>query len=216
MTPPIVYIVDDDPAVRDGLMLLLEAAGLNARPHPSAESFLTAFDPAEWGCLVLDVRMSGMSGPQLHEEIVRRGWQLPVIYLTGHGDIPMSVRAIKAGAVDFLTKPVSGEELLAQVHLTIQRQRDQLDQHREMAERKQCFARLTPRESEVMVLALAGHNNKEIGRRLQISFRTVEIHRSRILQKTGATNMLELALLAAELGHPVTPASPAGERQRIR
>jgi FixJ family two-component response regulator len=195
MSPPVVFFVDDDQAVRDGLALLLEAAGLNVQSFESAEAFLRGYDPRRGGCLVLDVRMPGMSGPQLHEELVRRGWSLPVIFLTAHGDIPMSVRAIKAGAVDFLTKPVAGADLLERVDSALQYQRELSD--RDMADeaRKQCLARLTLRETEVLELALAGHSNKAIGRQLHISFRTVEIHRSRIMQKTGAANLLELARL---------------------
>lgn len=208
MSPPVIFIVDDDPAVRDSLALLLEASGLHAHAFDSAETFLAQCNPGRWGCVILDVRMAGMSGPQLHEEMLRRGWQLPVIYLTGHGDIPMSVRAIKTGAVDFLTKPVSGDQLLEQVNQVLQSQRAQHDEHEELEARKQCFARLTPREMEVLLLALAGHNNKEIGRQLDISFRTVEIHRSRVLQKTGATNMLELAHISMNLGLSTATLSP--------
>jgi RNA polymerase sigma factor (sigma-70 family) len=214
MKPPAVFIVDDDPAVRDGLALLLEASGLDAHPFESAETFLAQCDPDRWGCVILDVRMAGMSGPQLHDEMLRRGWHLPVIYLTGHGDIPMSVRAIKSGAVDFLTKPVSGDQLLEQVNQALQSQRAQHEEHEELEARKQCFARLTPREMEVLLLALAGHNNKEIGRRLDISFRTVEIHRSRVLQKTGATNMLELAHISMNLGLSAAMAPPQDAKQK--
>jgi len=200
MNAPVVFVVDDDPAVRDGLSLLFEATGLNVQSHASAESFLSAFRPEVWGCLVLDVRMMGMSGPELHEEMLRRDWHLPVIYLTGHGDIPMSVRAIKTGAVDFLTKPVSGAELLERVNSILQSEREAHDRRMDLDAGKQRFANLTPRELEVLDLALAGHNNKVIGRQLHISFRTVEVHRSRILQKTGAINMLDLARLATALG----------------
>ncbi|HEX8962728.1 MAG TPA: response regulator [Rhodocyclaceae bacterium] len=202
MNAPTVFVVDDDPAVRDGLTLLFESAGLEARAYPNAEAFLAAYDPARWGCLILDVRMGGLSGPELHAEMVRRGWRIPVIYLTGHGDIPMSVRAIKAGAADFLTKPVSGADLLGRVSATLESQRELHESHQAQEAQRRRFEELTPRESEVLQLALAGHNNKEIGRALRISFRTVEIHRSRILRKTGASNMLELAKIASSLGMP--------------
>jgi FixJ family two-component response regulator len=210
MTQPFVFVVDDDQAVRDGLTMLCEAAGLKVKAYESAEDFLSEFNSAQWGCVVLDVRMKGMSGIQLHEEMIRRELHLPVIFLTGHGDIPMSVRAIKAGAVDFLTKPVSGAELLDRVIAVLDGQRERCEQHEEMEAHKRRLADLTPRETEVLLLALAGHNNKAIGKQLQISFRTVEIHRSRILRKMGAANMLELARLSMDLGPSAM--QPRGER----
>lgn len=199
MTSSVVHIVDDDAAVRDSISLLCETAGLRTERHDSAESFLAACDSgaaAGSGCIVLDVRMDRMSGPELQEELNRRGNYLPIIFLTAHGDIPMTVRAMKAGAVDFLTKPVNGAELLERVQTALHGDGDRL----QACER---LAQLTQREHETLLLVLAGHANKEIARRLGISYRTVEIHRSHILQKTGATNMLELARLAASCGLPV-------------
>lgn len=210
MSRPIVFVVDDDQAVRDGLTLLFEASGLAIRAYENAESFLSAFDPTQWGCLILDVRMKGMSGPELHQEMVRRGWHLPVIYLTGHGDIPMSVQAMRAGAVDFLTKPVSGADLLDRANAVLESQRELHHRHKEVEAHKQRFAELTQRETEVLKLALAGHNNKAIGRQLNISFRTVELHRSRILKKTGAANMLELAQISLNFDLP-SATQPARE-----
>jgi FixJ family two-component response regulator len=213
MTQPFVFVVDDDQAVRDGLTMLCEAAGLQVKAYESAESFLSELELAQWGCLVLDVRMKGMSGIQLHEELIHREFHLPVIFLTGHGDIPMSVRAIKAGAVDFLTKPVSGAELLDRIIDVLDGQRDLYEQHEEIKAHKRRLGELTPRESEVLMLALAGNNNKTIGKQLQISFRTVEIHRSRILRKMGVANMLELARLSAELG---VSAMPSGGDRKVK
>lgn len=209
MSPLIVYNVDDDPAVRDSLSLLCETAGLKVECHASAESFLSAYRPELAGCLVLDVRMGRMSGPELHAELARRGSQLPIIYLTAHGDIPMTVRAMKAGAVDFLTKPVDGAALLDRVQKALRHSRELLERQEELAGQQQRLALLTPREYEVMTLALAGHPNKTIARRLGISHRTVEIHRSRILQKTGTASMLELAQLAADCGLAVDATEPA-------
>ena len=198
MNPPIVYIVDDDAAVRDSFSLLCETAGLKVECHASAESFLSAYRPDHAGCLVLDVRMGPMSGPELHAELARRGSQLPVIYLTAHGDIPMTVRAMKAGAADFLTKPVEGALLLDRVQAALIHSCELLHRQENLAAQRQRLTLLTPREREVMMLALAGHPNKVIANRLGISNRTVEGHRSRILQKTGTTSMLELAQLAAD------------------
>jgi FixJ family two-component response regulator len=195
-----VFIVDDDDAVRDSLSLLCETAGLKVECHDSAEAFLSAYRPEQAGCLVLDVRMGGMSGPELHAELNRRGSRMPIIFLTAHGDIPMTVRAMKAGAVDFLTKPVDGAALIDRVQAALQHSCDLLSHQETLAVQRQRLAQLTPREREVMLLALAGHPNKTIAKKLDISHRTVEIHRSRILQKTGTTGMLELAQLAADCG----------------
>lgn len=200
MKPGIAYIVDDDDAVRDSLSLLCETAGLRVECHASAESFLNAYRPEQAGCLVLDVRMGQMSGPELHAELARRGSQLPIIYLTAHGDIPMSVRAMKAGAADFLTKPVDGAVLLERVQAALSQSCELLGRQENLAAQHQRLTLLTPREREVMMLALAGYPNKVIAKRLGISYRTVELHRSRILQKTGTTSMLELARLAADCG----------------
>lgn len=193
MNQAIVYIVDDDEAVRDSLTILCETEGFQVESYPSAEAFLEAFRPERHGCLILDVRMERMSGPQLHAELKRRGSALPVIFLTGHGDIPMSVRAIKEGALDFLTKPVDGDELLARIH-------DALGQNREQAERCRWLDSLTQREKEIMKLAISGQPNKEIGRVLGISHRTVELHRSHLLRKSGCASLLELAQRLLECG----------------
>jgi FixJ family two-component response regulator len=214
MTAPIVYIVDDDAAVRDSLCLLCETAGLRVEGHAGGESFLAAFRPDQAGCLILDVRMGRMSGPELHAELNRRGSQLPVIYLSAYGDIPMTVRAMQAGAVDFLTKPVAGVELLDRVQAALRRACDHWNRQAALAEQCSRLAVLTPREREIMALALAGQVNKTIAKRLGISHRTVEVHRSRILHKTGAASLLELAQLAADCGlapgDAAEPPAPAG------
>lgn len=209
MNVPIVYLVDDDAAVRDSLGLLCETAGLKVESYGSAEAFLEAYRPGQPGCLVLDVRMGGMSGPELHAELTRRGCPLPVIYLSGHGDIPMTVKAIKAGAMDFLTKPVSGAEFLERVQAALQQVRDQVGGQEALADRHRRLAMLTPREREIMVLVLAGQANKTIAKRLGISYRTVEIHRSHLLHKAGVSNLLELAQFAADcgLGAAVSPSN---------
>jgi len=199
-TAPTLFVVDDDPAVRDSLSLLLETAGFAVECHESAESFLAAYREDRQGCLILDVRMQPMSGPELQAELVRRGSRLPIIFLTAHGDIPMTVRAIKAGAKDFLTKPIDGKELLDRVQAVLQAEQER--RHHQKQREKDCkrLEELTQREQEIMMLALAGRANKAIARQLGISYRTVEIHRSHILQKTGTANMLELAQLASACG----------------
>lgn len=193
-----VFIVDDDSAVRDSLMLMIEQEGIHVETYPSGEEFLDSFQNASLGCAILDIRMPGMDGIQLQQELNRRNIQLPVIFLTGHGDIPMSVKAIKAGAVDFLTKPVTRESLLSSVRTAIMESQRLIRELANGQDAKSRLAELTEREREVMALAIAGAPNKEIARRLGISHRTVEIHKSKIMHKTGATNLLELARIASE------------------
>lgn len=200
MTEPTVFIIDDSAAIRDSLFLLLETAGLPAAAFACAEDFLAALRPDATGCIVLDVNLPGMHGPDLQAELVRRGVRLPTIFLTAHGDIPTTVRAMKAGAVDFLTKPVDGAVLLARIRsaLATAREAREAETARQAAEAR--LGALTEREQQVLSLAVAGHSNKEIAQQLGISFRTVEVHRAHILQKTGAASLVELALLLGATG----------------
>lgn len=194
-----VFVVDDDAAVRDSLSMLLEAAGHTTETFPSAADFLDTCTPGTYGCVILDLNMPGMDGLALQEEMVRRGIRIPVIFLSGHGTIPETVRAIKSGAMDFLTKPVDGSQLLARVQDAL-RECSRLQQRGQVSHSAASrMSTLTDRELEVMVLVVAGRTSKEIADRLAISYRTVEIHRARIMQKTGATNLLELARLAGEV-----------------
>ena len=194
--PSTVFIVDDDPALRDALSLLIEVEGIAVETFENAEAFLAACAPDWRGCLVCDVRMPGMNGLELQEELARRGITLPLIFLTGYGDIPMSVRAIKSGAVDFLTKPVTGTALLAAVRAALQEETRRLQEAATSQAASARLASLTEREKRVMELAIAGHANKEIARLLDISHRTVEIHKARVMQKAGVASVLELARLA--------------------
>jgi FixJ family two-component response regulator len=190
MPPPLVYVVDDDAAVRDGMLLLMESAGLRAKGFESAEAFLDEYRQKTPGCLVLDVHMPEIDGLQLQSELARQSSQLPIIFLTGYGDIPTSVRAMKGGAFDFLTKPVNGKVLVQRVQHAVELS--------EAAHRSEArLQTLTQREREILKLAVAGKPNKGIARELGISYRTVEVHRSRILLKTGASTLLELAHVIA-------------------
>jgi RNA polymerase sigma factor (sigma-70 family) len=193
-----VFVVDDDAAVRDSLALLFETAGLAVQSFPSAEAFLEALDPAHPGCVVLDLHMPGMGGAQLQQELERRHVRLPILFLSAHGDIPTTVRAIRAGALDFLTKPVDGALLLQRTQDALERDRKQRETEAVRRARHAALARLSERERNVLELALAGLPNKEIARQLGISHRTVEVHRSRILLKTGHSNLLGLAQWASE------------------
>ena len=191
-TDPTVYVVDDDAAVRDGLALLLDTAGLAVQTYDGAAAFLADWSPGRVGCLILDVRMPDMSGPELQAELIRRGIDLPIVFLTAHGDIPTTVQAIKGGAIDFLTKPVVGAELLERVQAALHRSaqlREQASATQTLRERLQG---LTRREREIMRLVADGHSNKEIGNILGISAKTAETHRTRIMTQLNLHSVSEL------------------------
>lgn len=196
-----VFVVDDDAAVRAGLVAMFEAAGLAVEAYASAAAFLQMYRVERCGCLVLDVNMPDMKGPELQAELQRRGSQLPIIFLTAHGDIPTTVKAIKAGAVDFLTKPADGAVLLERVRAALARS----------AQVSEGLGSLTERERQVMLRMAAGRSSKEIARELDISYRTVELYRSRILQKMKARSALELAEIVRTLGL-VIPSSTGNSR----
>ena len=198
---PYVYIVDDDDAVRNALALIVETAGLNCKTFPNAEQFLANYRPDDSGCLILDVNLPGLNGHQLQHELNYLNSHLPIIFLTAYGDIPTTVKAIKAGAVDFLTKPIPSQDLLKRI-------REVLDLEANKATtlvKEQGFIdrinALTERENEILPLALAGIANKDIAQRLGISHRTVEIHRIRILKKTNSQNFLELSRRIEDNNH---------------
>lgn len=194
-----VFVVDDDAAVVDSLRMLLEAAGYAVATFYGAEDFLEICTPATQGCIILDVNMPDMDGPTLQAELMRRGLILPIIFLSGHGTIPLTVQAIKAGAIDFLTKPVQGSVLLARVKDAMAKNAIIQNQAKATQSISARMAMLTDRENEVLKLAVEGYTSKEIAQRLGISFRTVEIHRAHVMQKTGASNMLELARITTNL-----------------
>ncbi|QSA98604.1 response regulator transcription factor [Methylococcus sp. EFPC2] len=190
---PTVFLVDDDDAVRDSLSLLLQTAGIPIEAYASADEFLRSYAPGRPGCLVLDMNMPDMSGAELQAELNHRACQLPVIFLTAHGDIPMTVRAIKAGALDFLTKPVQGAVLLERIQagfsIDAERRQRLAQDHARGARLNVCFS---PRELEVLKLVIDGRSNKEIAKLLGISHRTVEIYRAKVMEKTGSANVIEL------------------------
>jgi len=192
-TQPCVFIVDDDEAVRDGLEMVIETVGLASQTFESAEHFLQDYKPGTPGCLVLDINMPGINGDELQTELIRRNIRLPIIFLTSYGDIPMSVRTIKAGAVDFLTKPVQINLLIERIQTELQREVEMLKKNKGNLDFQNHINCLSLREKEILPLAIAGIANKEIAKQLGISFRTVELHRTNILRKTGTTNFLELA-----------------------
>jgi FixJ family two-component response regulator len=193
-----VFIIDDDQAIRDSLSLMIEQEGIGVQAFESAEAFLNAYQPECRGCAIIDIRMHGMDGIELQEVLLKRNVLLPVIFLTGHGDIPMSVKAMKAGALDFLTKPVSREKLMIAVRSAIQKSERILLEYAHHIEALSRINELTDRERDVMLLAVQGHPNKYIARQLGISHRTVEIHKSKIMFKTGAINLLDLARIVHE------------------
>lgn len=197
---PTVHVVDDEDAVRDAVAFLLEMHGLAVRGHASGPAFLAALEAEGLrGCVLLDVRMEPMSGLQLHEELRRRGVALPVIFLSGHGDIPMAVQAVHNGALDFLVKPFDAPTLLAQVRRALALEADAAAQGADLAELRRRFAELTPREHEVAARVAAGQLNKVIAYELDIAMRTVEVHRARVLAKLGVRSSAELATLLERL-----------------
>ena len=187
-----VFIVDDDAEVREAIQLLMESVGLNVELYTSAQSFLEAFDPMRAGCLVLDIRMPGISGLELQARLGAESICPPIVIITGHGDVPMAVKAVHAGAVDFIEKPFNDQHLLDSVHRALEvdsRQRGEVSHLHEIRGR---FERLTPREREVMDLVVAGIRNKVIASQLGVSQSTVEVHRSRVMDKMEARTLSDL------------------------
>lgn len=204
---PTVFVVDDDPALTDGLALLLSSAGLCVETFANAQTFLDAYRPDRPGCVIADIRMPGMSGLELQERLVDDGVHIPVIILTGHGDVSAAVRALKAGAVDFLEKPFNAQKLLERVNEAIAKDAEARRAAARQEEVAHCIARLTPRETEILELIINGNANKVIALELNISERTVELHRSRIMKKMRARSVTDLvrSTMAVSQNGPVTP-----------
>lgn len=197
-----MFVVDDDASVRRSTERLVRPLGFSIQTFASAREFLDGARTDRPGCLVLDVHMPGLSGLDLQRELAQRGVELPIIFLTGHGDIPMSVRAMKAGAVEFLTKPVKSRDLLTAIRGAIEHGRASHRAHREVIELRERYGRLTPREREVLPLVVAGLLNKQIAGELAASERTVKFHRAHIMKKMEAESLADLVRMAERLGIP--------------
>ena len=197
---PIVFIVDDDLSVRRSTERLVQSAGLKVQTFTSAKEFLKNARFEGPACLVLDVRMPGLSGMDLQQELAQSGIQIPIIFITGHGDIPMSVRAMKAGAVEFLTKPFRSRGLLDAIRAALERDRSAHKERSETGALRQRYEQLTPREREVMVLVAAGLLNKQVAGELATTERTIKFHRAHIMQKMHAESLADLVRMAEKLG----------------
>jgi two-component system, LuxR family, response regulator FixJ len=207
MSDPTVFIVDDDPDVRASLRLLVRTLGHQAETHASAMEFLEQYRPEQPGCLVLDVRMPGMTGLELQEELHRRSLTIPVVFISGHADVPMAVRAVQAGAIDFLEKPFADEALAACIDKALAREERQRANAAERGVVAARLATLTEREAEVMHVLIEGVPNKIVARRLNLSVRTVEIHRARVLAKLEVDNVQQLIALLLSTGLVAPPAT---------
>jgi two-component system, LuxR family, response regulator FixJ len=197
--PITVFVVDDDEGVRNSLRFLLKSVGLTTRTLASAGEFLDLYKPNQPGCLVLDVRMPGMSGLELQQQLNLRGAVIPVIFITGHGDIPMAVEAMQQGAFDFLQKPFRDQDLIDRIQRALERDahnRAALEQHTKIRERLES---LTPREREVLTLMTRGKPNKVMAAELGVSQRTVEIHRARVMEKSGAASLAQLVRMVMDV-----------------
>ena len=188
----IIHVVDDDEALRDSMTWMLEGNNYQVATYESAEAFLRVISPAMAGCVVLDVRMPGMNGLELFEELGRRRCTLPVVFITGHGDVPMAVSALKKGAVDFIEKPFSEADMLRLIEQCLTLERDNRDKRLQEADTVRRLDHLTQREREVLELIIIGKLNKQIADVLGISIKTVEVHRARVMEKMGVNSLAEL------------------------
>ena len=197
---PIIFVVDDDLSMRTSTERLVRSAGFTVKTFGSAAEFLASPRPDGPACLVLDVRLPGQSGLDLQRELTASGVEIPIVFMTGHGDIPMSVRAMKAGAVEFLTKPYRKKALLDAIHASIERDRASRQERLEAAQLRGRYEQLTPREREVMALVVAGLLNKQIAGELATAERTIKFHRAHIMQKMEAESLADLVRMAGQLG----------------
>jgi FixJ family two-component response regulator len=203
---PTVFVIEDDPSMRGAVEDLVRSVRLQVRAFASPQEFLENNQRDVPGCLVLDVRLPGMSGLTFHQELVKEGVTLPVIFITGHGDIPMSVRAMKAGAFEFLTKPFHHQELLDAIHAAIERDRDSRRETVLITDLRNRYATLTERERHIMALVVMGRANKQIAAELNLSEITVKVHRGQVMRKMMAGSLPELVRMADRLGTPTTAA----------
>ncbi|MEQ1485445.1 response regulator [Methyloglobulus sp.] len=196
----LVYLVDDDFSIRDSLSLLIETTGQAVRCFESADAFLNNFDADQAGCLILDVRMPSMSGLELQEELARRDFAIPIIFISGHADVPDSSKAFRAGAIDYMEKPFDSDTLLTRMQEAIQKDLDTRVYNAEKRKFKKLLSQLTPREHEVLILVVKGHSNKEVAKHLNISPRTIDVHRAKIMGKMEAEDLSELTVIAMHCG----------------
>jgi FixJ family two-component response regulator len=197
--PAVVFVIDDDPSMRAALEDLVGSVGLQVRAFAAPQDFLQSKRPEAPGCLVLDVRLPGMSGLTFQKELAMRGVTLPVIFITGHGDIPMSVRAMKAGAVEFLTKPFHDQDLLDAIHTAIERDKERRREAVLVAELRERYTTLTERERQIMTLVVIGRANKQVAAALNLSEMTVKVHRGQVMRKMHAGSLPELVRMADRL-----------------
>jgi FixJ family two-component response regulator len=202
---PVIHIVDDDMAFRTAIARVLQACGYRVALYESGDQLLGRLPGSEPGCILLDIRMTGLSGLELQDQLHKRGIILPIVFLTGHGNIPMSVRAIKAGAEDFLSKPVSRETLIAAVQRALARYDEARERHARLASLRALVGTLTPRESEVFALVVRGKLNKQIAYQLGASERTIKAHRHSIMEKLQVRSLAEAVSIAERLGMLAPP-----------
>ena len=212
-TDAVVFVVDDDRSVREGLVDMIESLGMQAKAFTSAQQFLQHKRPDTPACLVLDVRLPGLSGLDLQRQLGQSGQPIPIIFITGHGDIPMSVRAMKEGAVEFLTKPFRDQDLLDAIHQALKKDRSAREQRAKAADLRRRYDLLTPREREVMQLVIAGRLNKQIAGELGTSEVTVKMHRGQVMHKMKAESVVDL-LRMAEAMAIVTAGQPQAQTSR--
>jgi len=198
---PIVYIIDDDQAMIESLLWIIESIGLKVKTYATAQDFLNEYNPQQHGCLLLDVRMPGMSGPELQTRLINYGLPtLPIIFISGHGDIPLAVRVMKAGAIDFLTKPFNDQILLESINKAIRIDKANREKRQENAQAQARFDLLSPREVQVLQGIVAGKPNKVVSAELNISLKTVEAHRASVMKKMGVKSVPELVKLVLTNG----------------
>ena len=207
MSETTVFIIDDDPSARQGLLRLVSAVGMNTESFASAKDFLESGKYQMPGCIILDVRMPEMTGPELQDELIKAGIEMPIIFLSGHDDVPTTASTMKKGAINFLTKPVDSKDLLEAIRESLSRDEAIRTDHEELNIINDKIKALTPREYEIMTYVITGMLNKQIASELNISIETIKIHRGRVMHKLGIVSVAELARLCENAG--IAPAQPS-------